>query len=65
MLYGTVKYLGEVWINRVLGWYFAVAGVGSVWSVSSTGEHGGESLSVAEFGGIGAVPGRRNAVEEV
>ncbi|KAF8906564.1 hypothetical protein CPB84DRAFT_1770102 [Gymnopilus junonius] len=32
-LYMIVKYLGEVWINWLLGWYFAGAGVGSVWNV--------------------------------
>ncbi|PPR07823.1 hypothetical protein CVT24_003100 [Panaeolus cyanescens] len=31
-LYGIVKYLGETWINWLLGWYFAFAGVGSVWN---------------------------------
>ncbi|KZT29203.1 hypothetical protein NEOLEDRAFT_1128801, partial [Neolentinus lepideus HHB14362 ss-1] len=30
-LYLVVRYLGKEWINWLLGWYFAVAGVGSVW----------------------------------
>ncbi|KAF9478612.1 hypothetical protein BDN70DRAFT_913556 [Pholiota conissans] len=33
-LYGLVTYLGEGWINWLLGWYFTVAGVGSVWNSS-------------------------------
>lgn len=33
-LYGLVTYLGEAWINWLLGWYFTLAGVGSVWNVS-------------------------------
>lgn len=33
-LYILVKYLGAVWVNWLLGWYFAIAGVGSVWNVS-------------------------------
>lgn len=28
-LYLVVKYLGKEWINWLLGWYFAIAGVGS------------------------------------
>ncbi|KIM40160.1 hypothetical protein M413DRAFT_73930, partial [Hebeloma cylindrosporum] len=34
-LYTIVKYLGEKWINWLLGWYFSIAGVGSVWNVST------------------------------
>ena len=34
-LYLVVKYLGEEWINWLLGWYFSIAGVGSVWNVSA------------------------------
>jgi len=34
-LYTIVKYLGEKWINWLLGWYFSIAGVGSVWNVSN------------------------------
>ncbi|KAF8161064.1 peptidase A22B, signal peptide peptidase [Crassisporium funariophilum] len=33
-LYTIVKYLGEKWINWLLGWYFSLAGVGSVWNSS-------------------------------
>ncbi|KAF8973303.1 signal peptide peptidase-domain-containing protein [Flammula alnicola] len=33
-LYTMVKYLGEKWINWLLGWYFSLAGVGSVWNSS-------------------------------
>jgi len=33
-LYLMVKYIGEVWLNWLLGWYFAIAGVGSVWNSS-------------------------------
>ena len=32
-LYLVVKYLGKEWINWLLGWYFSIAGVGSVWKV--------------------------------
>lgn len=35
-LYTIVKYLGEGWINWLLGWYFSLTGVGSVWNVSFT-----------------------------
>ncbi|KII92377.1 hypothetical protein PLICRDRAFT_154841 [Plicaturopsis crispa FD-325 SS-3] len=31
-LYTIVKYFGKEWINYLLGWYFSVAGVGSVWN---------------------------------
>ncbi|KAF4620546.1 hypothetical protein D9613_000662 [Agrocybe pediades] len=34
LLYTIVKYLGDTWINWLLGWYFALAGVGSVWNSS-------------------------------
>lgn len=27
----VVKYFGKEWINYLLGWYFSLAGVGSVW----------------------------------
>ena len=30
-LYLVVKFLGVEWINWLLGWYFTIAGVGSVW----------------------------------
>ncbi|EPQ57049.1 hypothetical protein GLOTRDRAFT_73578 [Gloeophyllum trabeum ATCC 11539] len=30
-LYLVVRFLGKEWINSLLGWYFAAAGVGSVW----------------------------------
>jgi minor histocompatibility antigen H13 len=30
-LYMIVKYFGKEWINYLLGWYFSLAGVGSVW----------------------------------
>lgn len=33
-LYLVVKFLGVEWINWVLGWYFTIAGVGSVWKCS-------------------------------
>ncbi|TFK44672.1 peptidase A22B, signal peptide peptidase [Crucibulum laeve] len=33
-LYIIVKYFGKEWINWVLGWYFALAGIGSVWKSS-------------------------------
>ena len=34
-LFTIVKYLGEKWVNWLLGWYFSIAGVGSVWTVSN------------------------------
>ncbi|KAG9316333.1 signal peptide peptidase-domain-containing protein [Chiua virens] len=39
-LYAVVKYVGKEWINWLLGWYFSVAGVGSVWK---------SSVSLAKF----------------
>ncbi|KAF6761175.1 signal peptide peptidase-domain-containing protein [Ephemerocybe angulata] len=33
-LYLIVKYFGKEWINWFLGWYFSLAGVGSVWKSS-------------------------------
>ncbi|KAJ7178527.1 signal peptide peptidase-domain-containing protein [Mycena crocata] len=33
-LYAVVKYFGTDWINWLLGWYFALAGVGAVWKSS-------------------------------
>ncbi|KAI9572203.1 signal peptide peptidase-domain-containing protein [Boletus coccyginus] len=30
-MYVVVKYVGKEWINWLLGWYFSVAGAGSVW----------------------------------
>ncbi|KAF7428124.1 hypothetical protein PC9H_007343 [Pleurotus ostreatus] len=33
-LYVVVKYLGPEWINWLLGWYFSLAGVASVWKSS-------------------------------
>ncbi|KAF8844712.1 hypothetical protein BDN67DRAFT_673149 [Paxillus ammoniavirescens] len=30
-LYTIVQYFGKEWINWLLGWYFSIAGVGSVW----------------------------------
>lgn len=30
-LYYVIKYFGKEWINWLLGWYFALAGVGSLW----------------------------------
>ncbi|THH04070.1 hypothetical protein EW146_g10271 [Bondarzewia mesenterica] len=30
-LYLVMKYLGKEWINWLLGWYFSLAGIGSVW----------------------------------
>ncbi|CAK5268631.1 unnamed protein product, partial [Mycena citricolor] len=30
-LYLVIKYFGPGWINWVLGWYFALAGIGAVW----------------------------------
>ncbi|KAH8119344.1 signal peptide peptidase-domain-containing protein [Phellopilus nigrolimitatus] len=33
-LYLVVKFLGVEWINWLLGWYFTIAGVGSVWKCS-------------------------------
>ncbi|KAF9452367.1 hypothetical protein P691DRAFT_722117 [Macrolepiota fuliginosa MF-IS2] len=33
-LYTAVTYLGAVWINWFLGWYFSIAGIGSVWKSS-------------------------------
>lgn len=35
-LYTIVKYLGTDWINWFLGWYFSIAGVGSVWKSSTS-----------------------------
>ncbi|KAJ8514467.1 hypothetical protein ONZ45_g8024 [Pleurotus djamor] len=35
-LYLVVKYLGPEWINWLLGWYFSIAGVASVWKVRVT-----------------------------
>lgn len=32
-MYVVVTYVGKEWINWFLGWYFALAGVGSVWKV--------------------------------
>ena len=32
-LYMVVTYVGKEWINWLLGWYFSIAGVGSVWKV--------------------------------
>jgi len=32
-LYTIVQYFGKEWINWLLGWYFSIAGVGSVWKV--------------------------------
>jgi len=45
-LYTLVRYLGEAWVNWLLGWYFAIAGVGSVWnsSISLTRYLLGETL---------------------
>lgn len=34
-MYLIVKFLGKEWINKILGWYFTFAGIGSVWKVSS------------------------------
>jgi hypothetical protein len=34
-MYLVVKYLGKEWINFLLGWYFAITGVASVWKVCS------------------------------
>jgi len=37
MLFGLfiiLKYFGKEWINRLLGWYFSIVGVGSVWKVN-------------------------------
>jgi len=33
-LYIVIKYLGSHWLNKLLGWYFAATGIGSVWKVS-------------------------------
>ncbi|KAF8893382.1 peptidase A22B, signal peptide peptidase [Infundibulicybe gibba] len=33
-LYLIVKFFGREWINWFLGWYFSIAGVGSVWKTS-------------------------------
>ncbi|KAJ4483461.1 peptidase A22B, signal peptide peptidase [Lentinula aciculospora] len=30
-LFVVIKYFGKEWINWLLGWYFSVAGIGSVW----------------------------------
>jgi minor histocompatibility antigen H13 len=30
-LYMIVKYFGKEWINYLMGWYFSITGVGSVW----------------------------------
>jgi len=35
-LYLVVKFLGATWLNTILGWYFSIAGVGSVWSSSTS-----------------------------
>lgn len=32
-MYVVVKYVGKEWINWLLGWYFSIAGAGSVWKV--------------------------------
>jgi len=34
-LYTVVKYFGRDWVNWFLGWYFSVAGIGSVWKSST------------------------------
>ncbi|KAF8517665.1 signal peptide peptidase-domain-containing protein [Gautieria morchelliformis] len=34
-LYLVFKYLGKEWVNWLLGWYFAVIGVGTVWKTSA------------------------------
>lgn len=74
-LYTVVKYLGEKWINWLLGWYFSIAGVGSVWNVSNTVKCcalcGAEKIlklfpflwrTVLRF--FDAVPCRRDTMEE-
>ncbi|KAF8993675.1 peptidase A22B, signal peptide peptidase [Cyathus striatus] len=33
-LYIIVTYFGKEWINWILGWYFSIAGIGSVWKSS-------------------------------
>ncbi|KAL0956599.1 hypothetical protein HGRIS_002736 [Hohenbuehelia grisea] len=35
-LYLVVKYLGPEWINYLLGWYFSLAGVASVWKTATS-----------------------------
>ncbi|KAJ3996409.1 peptidase A22B, signal peptide peptidase [Lentinula boryana] len=30
-LFVVIKYFGKEWINWLLGWYFSIAGIGSVW----------------------------------
>jgi len=35
-LFLVIKYFGKEWINWILGWYFSVAGIGSVWKSSVT-----------------------------
>jgi minor histocompatibility antigen H13 len=32
----VIKYFGKEWINWLLGWYFSIAGVGSVWKSAVT-----------------------------
>ncbi|KAG8213665.1 gamma-glutamyltranspeptidase-domain-containing protein [Butyriboletus roseoflavus] len=39
-MYMVVTYVGKEWINWLLGWYFSIAGVGSVWK---------SSVSLAKF----------------
>ncbi|KAF9222506.1 hypothetical protein BS17DRAFT_782953 [Gyrodon lividus] len=35
-LYIVVQYFGKEWINWLLGWYFSIAGVGSVWKSTTS-----------------------------
>lgn len=35
-LYTIVKYFGREWVNWFLGWYFSIAGIGSVWKSSTS-----------------------------
>jgi len=35
-MYLIVKFLGKEWINKILGWYFTFAGIGSVWKCSTS-----------------------------
>ncbi|KAF8520430.1 signal peptide peptidase-domain-containing protein [Hysterangium stoloniferum] len=34
-MYLIFKYLGAEWVNWILGWYFALIGIGSVWKTST------------------------------
>lgn len=63
-LYLVVKYLGEEWINWLLGWYFSIAGVGSVWNVSATIGCWDGKLTEEKVLGVARTMGRRRGTME-